>query len=196
VEKMNLLLFERAEGDFFVTSEWKHHPPRETQDLNQSTLRKIKHQVRSVYEKIRHKFDYQENVCSTLRHAESLKLVHPVSLDQQEVETRFRGFLAFRANKHKRWMIIDGALALLGSLLTPIPGPNVFFLYPAVRTLSHYLALRGILKAQRLKLLTFEAESVIDQIQLNLARLDNIEEEIRELENRFDLRNLKILLSM
>jgi hypothetical protein len=28
-------------------------------------------------------------------------------------------------------------------ILAPIPGPNVFFNYPALRVLSHYRALRG-----------------------------------------------------
>jgi hypothetical protein len=179
---------------FFVTGERKHRPA-ETESSEQGTLEKLKHRVRSAYGKIRHKFDYQENVCSALRHAETLRLVHPESLKQQEAENQFRGFLDSRERKHKRWMIIDGVLALFGSLLTPIPGPNVFFLYPAVRALSHYLALRGVRQAQRLKLLTFEAESVIDRIQLNLERLDNVESEIRELEDRFDLRNLKSILN-
>ena len=92
-------------------------------------------------------------------------------------------------------MIIDGVLALLGSLLTTIPGPNVFFLYPAVRSLSHYFALRGVRKAQRLKMFTFQAELVIDQIQSNMEHLDEVEGQIRELEKRFDLRNLRRLLS-
>jgi uncharacterized protein YajQ (UPF0234 family) len=191
---MNLLLFERGGEDFFVTGERKHHRP-ESEGADQGTLKRIKHRVRSAYEKIRHKFDYQENVCSTMRHAESLTLVHPESLNAGDVETRFRSFLVFRGQKHKRWMIIDGVLALFGSLLTPIPGPNVFFLYPAVRSLSHYLALRGVRRAQKLKMLSFKAELVIDRIQLNLERLDSVESEIRELEHRFDLRDLKSLLS-
>jgi len=191
---MNLLFFERGGTDFLVTGDWKHHHP-ETEDTDQGTLEKLKHRIRSAYEKIRHKFDYQENVCSTLRHAESLKLIHPESLDAREVERRFRAFLDFRERKHRRWMIIDGVLALLGSVLTPIPGPNVFFLYPAVRTLSHYLALRGVRKAQNLKMLALEAESVIDRIQLSIDRLESVENEIRDLERRFDLRGLKSLLS-
>jgi len=191
---MNLLIFEREGVDFFITGE-RRHRPTETPSSEQGTLEKLKRQVRSAYEKIRHKFDYQENVCSTLRHADSLKLVHPEALDRQEVEDRFRNFLDYRARKHQRWMIIDGVLALLGSLLTPIPGPNVFFLYPAVRALSHYLALRGVRRAQRLKLLTFEAELVIDRIQMNLEKLESLDSEIRELEKRFDLRDLKSLLS-
>jgi hypothetical protein len=191
---MNLLLFNRQGEDYFVV-EPRKHDPAEIQASNLGTFQRIKYQVRAAYRKIRHKFDYQENVCSTLRHAPSLRLVHPASYDRDEVRERFRSFLQFRERKHRRWMIIDGVLALLGSLLTPIPGPNVFFLYPAVRTLSHYLALRGVRKSQSLKLLTFEAESVIDRIQQNLKNLDNVEKEIRELENRFDLQDLKNLLT-
>lgn len=191
---MNLLLFERKETDFLVTGERKHRY-HESQGTEQTFIRKVKNQIRLAYEKIRHKFDYQENVCSALRHADSLRIVHASFLSREEVEDRFRNFLSLRERKHRKWMIIDGVLAGLGSLMTPIPGPNVFFLYPAVRTLSHYLARRGVRKAQRLKLLTFEAESVIDRIQMNLECLDNVEREIRELESRFDLRNLKNLLS-
>ena len=191
---MNLLLFERGGVDFFVTGERKHHPTvSDSPELG--TLGKLKHKVRAAYETLRHKFDYQENVCSSLRHAESLRIVHPEAIDPQDIEGRVVSFLAFRNRKHKRWMIIDGVLALFGSLLTPIPGPNVFFLYPAVRALSHYLALRGVRKAQRLKMFAFQAESVIDQVQQNLEDLDKVERQIRELEKRFDLWNLKRLLS-
>lgn len=191
---MNLLLFERRGVDFFVTGERNHHSV-EVSTSEQSRLERLKLQIRSAYEKIRHKFDYQENVCSSMRHADSVRLIHAESLSQPEVEERFRAFLDYRNGKHKKWMIIDGVLALFGSLLTPIPGPNVFFLYPAVRALSHYLALRGVQKAQRLKMFTFQAESVVDRIQLNLEHLDKVEGEIGELENRFDLRDLKNLLS-
>jgi hypothetical protein len=191
---MNLLLFKRAGVDFFVTEERRHHhSDGENSDLG--TLDRIKDQVRTAYEKLRHKFSYQENVCSTLRHAGSLTLVHPGSLRPDQVEKRFRAFLQFRARKHRRWMLIDGGLALLGSLLTPIPGPNVFFLYPAVRTLSHYLALRGVRKAQKLKKLGFQAESVIDRIQENIERLECVESEILDLERRFEVRDLKSLLN-
>jgi hypothetical protein len=192
---MNLLLFERKGVDFFVTGEWKHRP-RKPQDSKQGRIEKIRNQIRSAYDKLRHKFDYQENVCSALRHAKELRLIYPTSLERREAETRLNSFLTFRESKHKRWMIIDGVLALFGSILTPIPGPNVFFLYPAVRALSHYLAFRGVRHTQKLKLMTFGAESVIDRIQLNLESLDDVEKEIRELEDRFDLRNLKSHLSL
>jgi len=191
---MNLLLFEIGGVDFFVIGGSTHHPTV-SESPGQGTLGMLKHKVRAAYETLRHKFDYQENVCSSLRHATSLKIVHPESIDPEDVEKRVASFLSARSRKHKRWMIIDGVLALFGSLLTPIPGPNIFFLYPAVRSLSHYLALRGVRKAQRLKMFTFEAESVIDRVQQNIENLDKAEGQIRELEKRFDVRSLKRLLS-
>jgi len=191
---MNLLLFDRAGTDFFVTGERKRRNIR-SDGVDQNILARLQRRVKSAYEAIRHKFDYQENLCSMLRHADSIRLVHSEAISGEDAENRFRWFLDSRERKHKKWMIIDGILALFGSLLTPIPGPNVFFLYPAVRTLSHYLALRGVRRARRLKMLTFEAESVIDRIQSNFDCLDNVDREIRELENRFSLSDLKSLLS-
>ena len=140
---MILLLFERNGTDFFVVEKRKRHAS-EDPGPDQGAFQKIRSQVRAAYQRIRHKFDYQENVCSALRHADSVRLVHAASLNQKDVEARFRNFLLFREKKHRRWMIVDGVLALFGSLLTPIPGPNIFFLYPAVRALSHYLAFRGV----------------------------------------------------
>ena len=54
---------------------------------------------------------------------------------------------------HRFWMTGNGILASLGTLLTPIPGPNVFFLYLAVRGYSHYRARAGALRSASIEIL-------------------------------------------
>jgi hypothetical protein len=53
--------------------------------------------------------------------------------------------------KHTVWLVVDGAITLVAVMffwvLVPIPGPNVFFYYPALRLASHYRAMTGARRA-------------------------------------------------
>jgi hypothetical protein len=123
-----------------------------------------------------------------------LTVAHPQELGAEEAKNHLLEFLDYRQSKHRRWLLIDASIAVLGSILTPLPGPNVFFLYPAARALSHYFALKGAQKARRFPDVAFKQEASIDRIHSQLNKLDNVSGEIRELESRYDLRDLRRLL--
>jgi hypothetical protein len=190
---MNLLLFHIDDNDFFVAGKTKRGQVRHSSS-SQTSWDKVKTRIRRTYESIRRRFDYQENVCSALRHATTLTVAHPRELSKGEARKRFNEFLDYRQSKHRRWLLIDASLAVMGGILTPLPGPNVFFLYPAARALSHYFALKGARKARRTSTVEFREESAIDRIHSHLNNLDNVGGEIRELERRYELRDLRRLL--
>jgi hypothetical protein len=89
---------------------------------------------------------------------------------------------------------MDAVLALLGSLLTPIPGPNVFFLYPAARALSHYFARAGVRKVRHPGVLSFETEPIIDSILRHWDDFDAAAQDIQHLEKQYGFYRLHRLL--
>lgn len=191
---LTLLLLVRDSGEsFFLVSEPPDDDP-ERDDPDRGWISRLRHRLHSAYESLRRRFDYQENVCATLRHASSLKLVHTASISCEEARKRLETFFEEKVGKHRRWTVIDAVVALFGVLLTPVPGPNVFFLYPAVRSLSHYLAMRGIRRSQALGISTCQTGEILAKVQGSLYDLDDIEAEVKELGATYNIDRLRSLL--
>ena len=191
---LTLLLLIRASGkSFFLVSE-PPHEGEEADEIDQGWIARLRRQLHSAYDSLRRRFDYQENVCATLRHASSLRLVHPTSVTCEEALERLEGFFSEKVGKHGRWAIIDTIAALFGVLLTPVPGPNVFFLYPAVRALSHYFAKRGIQRSRALGVDGCDTAETLTKIQEALYNLDDIEAEVKELGATYNIHRLRSLL--
>jgi hypothetical protein len=187
---MNLLLFTNDKKVYFIVSRIPRKPgPRG--ELGK--FAKIRQKIHDTYETIRHRFDYQENVCVSLRHADHLNLHYSSHLPEPEARIQLEKFLRFRLSKHKRWFIVDLILAGLGALLTPIPGPNVFFFYPAARALSHYLAIKGVKRIRTINL-NLNPTNLIKRVEKSLSNLDEVSSEIEELEQRYDIHDIRDLL--
>lgn len=188
-----LLLVRSSSESFFLVSE----PPSEEPGIDEPEkgwIARLRYRLHTSYESLKRRFDYQENVCATLRHAASLKMVHPASVSCEEARKRLETFFDEKASKHRRWTIIDAIVAMFGVLLTPVPGPNVFFLYPAVRSLSHYLALRGVRRSRALGVSTCSTNEILTRVQEALNNLDDIEAEVKELETTYNIHRLRSLL--
>ena len=83
--------------------------------------------------------------------------------------------------KHLVWLLVDGSITLvvvmLAPVLVPIPGPNVFFYYPALRLASHYRAMAGARRALDPNLVRFH----------ELPELAGLEENLRVARNKSDI---------
>ncbi|MGH9340708.1 MAG: hypothetical protein ACRD1R_14220 [Acidobacteriota bacterium] len=187
---MHLLLFRKSSAEAFPVLE----PPSHLTDYAQEgrgRWEQLKAKAFSLYHQFRERFDYQEKVCAYLRHANRLEVHHPSTMQDSAAARNLGDFLQSRYSKHTRWLWIDGTLALLGSLLTPLPGPNVFFLYPAARAIGHYLARKGAQNALDLDHLSYKKEELIDQIQENLHHLHTVRPQIKELEEKYQINHLE-----
>lgn len=160
----------------------------------QGRIARIKAGALRAYDALSHRFDHQENTCAQLRHASQLHLRHPDTLHWREAMEVFENFLKVRRSKHYRWRILNLLAAGFGALLTPIPGPNVFFFYPAARLVGHHFALSGIARAETLGVGSVEAEPLLTRMEQNLQRLDELEPEVQELEDRYRPHQLKRVL--
>ena len=76
---------------------------------------------------------------------------------------------------------VDGSITLVVVILTPffffIPGPNVFFYYPALRLASHYRAMTGARRALDPNLVRFH----------ELPELAGLEDNLRAARNKSDV---------
>jgi len=191
--QLDLIILEGNEKDLFIISD-KPHEVLPSDSTGEGFFTRVFHKVQHAYAALEQRFDYQENVCATLRHATELLILHSPNLTPEEAGERFVQFLDRCRRKHARWFWIDLVLALLGSLLTPIPGPNVFFLYPAARSLGHYFALTGARKARQLEVVSYKMERRLNRIRENLKQLDDVGQEIGELQELYGFSKLRALL--
>lgn len=67
----------------------------------------------------------------------------PDDLAEAEASDRVRQMLRADADRHTRWLLIDGGGLLLSTLLIPVPGPNLVLYYFAFRVVGHYLSRHG-----------------------------------------------------
>lgn len=154
---------------------------------------RLKKQVAEAYKRFQDRLDHGEVVCTKLRKPSRIRVVHSPQADSEDIEKRLRRFLQVSYSKHTRWLVVDGILSLLGGLLMPLPGPNVFFFYPAARTFGHYLARAGARRASQIEW-EFRSEPLIQKVEENLEQLENASEEIKSLEASYHLENLSPLL--
>lgn len=111
---------------------------------NQATRwARLQARIASLYYKVEKKFPLQERLLGRFRLVEEVRVLHPADLPLDQAQSFLLGFVRKYARRHRKWTIIDGGLAALGAVLFWIPGPNVFFLYPALRTAGHYFARVG-----------------------------------------------------
>ncbi len=152
--------------------------------------------VRDGYYELQNRLDPMERVFKRMRHAGPMRLHFSSSLSEPEAEARLKSLLAGQRNRHGAWMILDGLLALgtlpLAPFLVPIPGPNVFFYYPALRTFSHWLAWQGALAGFRRMPPQLVAREEIASLENAIGRngITDSRAEIQELSSRLKLENL------
>jgi hypothetical protein len=191
---MNLLIFESSRGEIL--------PVVETVSVTEPAVGedsgrwgRIKRQTHRTYRNLKEKLPYYENLCSQLREARSLQVYHSSSWQSDDCPQQLRNFLTFRDGKHSRWLWIHAVLAFLGIFLMPLPGPNIFFFYPAARTFGHYLARKGARHLLGMQTVSFQSDPLIDLVQSNIENLEKVRTELTQLEERYHIEKLEKILS-
>ena len=190
---MNILLFRSPDGEpHFTLQKVDRRAAAEVRGGGWWT--RLRSRIVESYRRLRQHFAYQERMLGRLRHARKLCVYHAVSLEPDRVEKLLFKHLRAGYRKHTRWFVIDAIVAGLGGILAPLPGPNVFFFYPAIRALGHYLARKGAGHAKRLSL-SVQGEPLIDKVEKS-GRPDygQVRSELTLLEERYSMEPLEELL--
>ena len=152
--------------------------------------------VRDYYNRLEYQIDPMERVFKRMRHASEIRLYFSPSLNKTQAVEMLQRLLVRQRNKHAFWLGVDFVITLIAMLLSPIlvpiPGPNIFFYYPGLRVVSHFLAWRGVLHGSRLKSRFFFPQAEIFDIETVLSegprRMDF--ERVRELAQLMKLEHL------
>jgi hypothetical protein len=78
-----------------------------------------------------------------LRNESELALHHPDDMEADSVTTLARAELQREADRHMKWIAIDGLLFVASGALFLVPGPNIVAYYFGFRLVGHYLSRRG-----------------------------------------------------
>ncbi len=78
-----------------------------------------------------------------LRTQQEVTAWFPDDLDRSEASSQVRRMLRADADRHLRWLIVDGIGLVVSLALIPVPGPNLLLYYFAFRVVGHYLSRRG-----------------------------------------------------
>lgn len=105
-----------------------------------------------------------------LRHERHARLAHPLALSPVEAVDAMRAHCAADYTKHRRWLVIDGAItAVTGPLFFFIPGPNIVSWYFAFRAVGHYFSMRGARQGRDVVVWTPEPSAELSDITAALA---------------------------
>lgn len=186
---MNVLLFQSQRGRALPVLEHVDQGPVALPE-GAGRWERLKKNVRLFYDGLKEKLDYYEKVCTDLREVRSLRIAYAPKKGEAEAGRLLRGFLESRRAHHRRWLHIDIVLAVLGGFLMPLPGPNLFFFYPAARAWGHLQARRGAESALAATW-EFQPDSRISSVQDSIGRLEAAARDLSELERTYGLRDLE-----
>jgi hypothetical protein len=114
-----------------------------------------------------------------LRREDAACLVHPASQLGDQALALARLQFAADAAKHRRWLMIDGAITCVtGPVFFMVPGPNVISWFFAFRALGHLYAMRGARRALTGVEWTTRASDDLDALR-GVLRLDPPERRAR-----------------
>ena len=78
-----------------------------------------------------------------LRKETELTLHYPDDIPEADATSRSRAELQREADRHLKWVIIDGALFVASGAFFLVPGPNLVAYYFGFRLVGHFLSRRG-----------------------------------------------------
>lgn len=157
--------------------------------------------IRDGYSELQNRLDPMERVFKSMRYAGPMRMHFSSSLSELEARAKLKSLLVGQRNRHGIWMICDGLLALgmlpLTPVLVPIPGPNLFFYYPALRTFSHWFAWKGVLAGLKNMPPQLVAREEIENLENMIGRSGVLDSaaEIQDLSSRMKLEQLPDFIS-
>jgi hypothetical protein len=127
-----------------------------------SWWQKLKLHVYQIYKKLEARFPLPERLCTALLSADEIHIYYSSEKKESQAAHNFRHYLVHQRSKQRFWLGIDLALCCLGGILAPLPGPNLFFYYPAARTFSHFRSWKGARKGTHMPWKFFPSERLRD----------------------------------
>ena len=120
--------------------------------------------AKTLYARLESKRPASEKVLKEVPEVTAVRIHYPATLSREQARTIYNELLETQIQKHKKWLIIDGALLPFSALLTLVPGPNLALAYLAWRTLGHYKG-RALGQSMSELEVTFVAVDLLERLQ-------------------------------
>jgi hypothetical protein len=158
---------------------------------NLSRWQRLKLKVYQIYKKLEARFPLHERLCTALLTAEEVRIYYSTGNSLYQAAHVFEHYLHHQRSQERFWMMMNLALCGLGGLLMPLPGPNLFFYYPAARTFSHFRAWKGARRGGKMQLNYLPSEQLKDfEHRITLRSARNRSDIISEMSQALDLPGL------
>lgn len=146
---MNTYLLPRKRGRYMLFSTEFQEPGGAPVEAGQAPggQKTLWRRLKSGYSVLTEKRRRSEAILTNAAKSARITLHYPEHLSAGEANGIFDDLLAAQIKKHKRWLIVNGALLPLSVLFSIVPGPNLLLAYLAWRTLAHYRGKKGGEKA-------------------------------------------------
>ncbi len=190
---LEVLLLERsAEQLFYFEQPLPAKPAKQKEHDKPSRFARIKRALKKGYQELESRVPIEERLCSNLRNHDTVTLHVPSHVSPDAAAKLFLSFLKKCVKTHRRWLLADGVLAALGATLVWIPGPNIFFFYPAIRACGHHYAQAGGSKHQKPNGLIVQHCALLDGFPL--LSVPEMMAKSGEIETRFGFSQLRSFL--
>lgn len=143
---MRIFLLPKPAGHYVGYFEEKAPPPEKEASnpaAQKNRWQRLRARLAEGYQRLEKKRPLPERLAARLRKAETLEVLYPADLSEKEAAEHFFDFLRRQARHEGAWKKRDAVIACLGAPLFVLPGPNVWFYYPAIRAMGHYYAESG-----------------------------------------------------
>lgn len=126
-----------------------------------------------------------------LRTQHEVRLVHPSDVSGERAIATLRAGLQHDADRHLRWLFVDGALLVASGVLAVVPGPNLIAYYFAFRVVGHWLSFRGARHGLSAASWTTQPSEALTELR-SLCRLEPAQRarHVLDVESRLQLRHL------
>lgn len=146
---MDLYLLPRKHGEYLLFS--KEFQKGEEEMPQESRPPEKRHKfwifLKSTYKVFTEKGRRSEAILKKAAKDTYIEIHYPSHLSEEEANEIFDRLIAAQVKKHKRWLIVNGALLPVSVLFSIVPGPNLLLAYLSWRTLAHYQSKKGGEKA-------------------------------------------------
>lgn len=160
--------------------------------VNKSKAQQIMARLKSGYMSLTKKQRDLDNLLKTASESATTSLHYPSSISESQAEEIYRSLVEAQIKKHKKWMIVDGALLPFSVLLTIIPGPNLLLAYLGWRTFTHYRGQKYGKQAIAAETLHFMPEVELLKLQILVSKFLVVrkKEKINAVGNRLGITDL------
>ena len=194
---MNVYLLPRKKGQYLLYSEeFQTETPKQNALEKSQDQNKFVNLIKSGYKTATAKRNRSEKLLKEMKTLSQITVYYPANLSVDKAREICNGIIQTQIKKHKRWLIVDGALLPISAIFSIVPGPNLLLAYLAWRTLAHYKTKKGGERAVSDLEIGFVKNSELEKLFkiVNKRFVFNRSAKIKDIGNRLGIINLGKLI--